>query len=448
MGYTQPPDKKTFDYIISQSGTLISATNTTGGTLSQGTDATVVIQSAINASTPCGRIYIQSGAYPLSAALTIDATPVEIYGNRSSILTTVNATAAIILGSGSPVNNVILSGFTLQGNNVGTVGISGVSVSRSIIRDMYVTQFTGWGIDLQFNHSVHIEDSRIDYNGTLATTPYSGGVKIGSSSPDTKFNNVKVDGCIIEHNVTGVWVCQGYRVSIVDCVIESQTKHGVALDKQSGTVFPRNVYIRSYFESNNGSTSATIYDVYGYGYMQDVVLDCCYFDSANTTYSIYFANNGVGIPKACTIRNCYFKSTADNYLYIGQVLSMEIHGNMFADTTPDSGITVLVTSGVFSHDNYPWYEVMPTTSAGSILPSHSVTLVDATAGAKAMTMPDPSCHGGPFTIKKSDSSGNAVTVGPYGAETFDGAANVSLATQYKYVTLKSDGTNWIKLGSN
>lgn len=58
---------------------------------------------------------------------------------------------------------------------------------------------------------------------------------------------------------------------------------------------------------------------------------------------------------------------------------------------------------------------------------------DATTGAFTITLPTTTTPGFIFTIKKVDSSANAVTV----AGTIDGATNYILATQYKYVTVIS-----------
>ena len=68
--------------------------------------------------------------------------------------------------------------------------------------------------------------------------------------------------------------------------------------------------------------------------------------------------------------------------------------------------------------------------------------VSASGAARTITLPAVTCVGFTVTIKKTDSSGNAVTVSRAGSATIDGATTVSLATQYKSVSLVSDGTNW------
>ncbi|MDP3785966.1 MAG: hypothetical protein Q8R05_00195, partial [Candidatus Omnitrophota bacterium] len=74
---------------------------------------------------------------------------------------------------------------------------------------------------------------------------------------------------------------------------------------------------------------------------------------------------------------------------------------------------------------------------------------DGTAAAFSITLPAASGNTGrSYTIKKIDSSVNAVTVDPNAAETIDGAATYALSAQWKYVTAVSNGTNWIITANN
>ena len=80
--------------------------------------------------------------------------------------------------------------------------------------------------------------------------------------------------------------------------------------------------------------------------------------------------------------------------------------------------------------------------------SHEVT-GDATSAAFTITLPTAvSKDGQTFTIKKIDASANAVTVGTTSSQTIDGSTTYSLPTRYKYVTVVSDGANWIIVGGN
>jgi hypothetical protein len=74
---------------------------------------------------------------------------------------------------------------------------------------------------------------------------------------------------------------------------------------------------------------------------------------------------------------------------------------------------------------------------------HQVVLVDASSGAITMSLPSAVTYVGPgFTIKKIDSSANAVTIAANGSETIDETTTRVLAMQYDAVELMSDGTEW------
>jgi hypothetical protein len=93
--------------------------------------------------------------------------------------------------------------------------------------------------------------------------------------------------------------------------------------------------------------------------------------------------------------------------------------------------------------------VIPTTrSANATLTSTSVmnNLINATSGNITITLPATTVRSGlTFTIKKTDSSVNTVTVTRAGTDTIDGATTYVLSTQYQFVTIVSDsaGTWWI-----
>jgi hypothetical protein len=82
--------------------------------------------------------------------------------------------------------------------------------------------------------------------------------------------------------------------------------------------------------------------------------------------------------------------------------------------------------------------------------SDSIVLVDATAGNVNITLPTAAgITGREYTVKRIDSIVlNSVSVTPNGAETIDGATPYSLAAQWKYVRIASDGTNWMVVSNN
>lgn len=77
------------------------------------------------------------------------------------------------------------------------------------------------------------------------------------------------------------------------------------------------------------------------------------------------------------------------------------------------------------------------------LATDEVMLVDVSGGAVAITLPPPVAR---KTLKFFDITGGAatnnITVSQNAAETIDGAASITMASNYEVLTLISDGTNW------
>ena len=64
-----------------------------------------------------------------------------------------------------------------------------------------------------------------------------------------------------------------------------------------------------------------------------------------------------------------------------------------------------------------------------------------------MTLPDASgITGRQYTIKKIDTSANAVRALTTGGQTIDGMLSFDLLGQWKYITVVSDGNNWMIIG--
>lgn len=75
--------------------------------------------------------------------------------------------------------------------------------------------------------------------------------------------------------------------------------------------------------------------------------------------------------------------------------------------------------------------------------SDSVLLCDATSASFTITLPAAaSSSGKTFTIKKTDSSANTVTIDANASETIDGALTQIIAAQYNSVSILCDGSQW------
>lgn len=83
------------------------------------------------------------------------------------------------------------------------------------------------------------------------------------------------------------------------------------------------------------------------------------------------------------------------------------------------------------------------TGAYTLTVQDYILLCNATGGTYTITLPAASgLDGLIFFIKKTDSSGNAVTVDGNGSETIDGATTKTLSAQYATLQVVCDGSNW------
>lgn len=84
------------------------------------------------------------------------------------------------------------------------------------------------------------------------------------------------------------------------------------------------------------------------------------------------------------------------------------------------------------------------TGATTLTQSNGTVLGDATSGAFNVTLPTAvGITGRMYTVKKIDSSGNAVTIATTSSQTIDGVTTKAISTQYTSYTVQSDGANWM-----
>jgi hypothetical protein len=94
-----------------------------------------------------------------------------------------------------------------------------------------------------------------------------------------------------------------------------------------------------------------------------------------------------------------------------------------------SQITVLPSSGVTS----PW----------TLNPNPGQTvLANAGSGALSVILPDATATFNFYTVKKTDSTSNAVVVSTQLSQKIDGQSTQSITGQYFSLTFATDGANW------
>lgn len=93
---------------------------------------------------------------------------------------------------------------------------------------------------------------------------------------------------------------------------------------------------------------------------------------------------------------------------------------------------------------YAVVDIADTDSPYTALTSSSMINGDCTSGAIEVDLPTAaSMNGREYTIKKVDSSENALTLDPNGSETIEGLNNIVLYSKGETITIRSDGTNWV-----
>lgn len=108
-------------------------------------------------------------------------------------------------------------------------------------------------------------------------------------------------------------------------------------------------------------------------------------------------------------------------------------------TTPQSTLQVNGSSAIKTRT--------VTTSSYLVAGDDHTLFVDATSGVIQVTLPDSSLFPGrTLTVKKVDTSVNAVTITPVGADLIDGAANASLVMPNEFMNLVSTSAGWAVVG--
>jgi parallel beta-helix repeat protein len=111
---------------------------------------------------------------------------------------------------------------------------------------------------------------------------------------------------------------------------------------------------------------------------------------------------------------------------------------------------ILDNGTLTEYKQHPVDSVVFSGTAVTLTVANDLVRLDASGGAITQNLPTAaSSTGRPYTFKKTDASANAVTVTRAGSDTIDGATTFALATQNKYVTLRSNGgTTWSVVANN
>ncbi|MFD9256932.1 hypothetical protein [Streptomyces sp. NPDC059538] len=108
----------------------------------------------------------------------------------------------------------------------------------------------------------------------------------------------------------------------------------------------------------------------------------------------------------------------------------------------ESGVSVGNPCGIKLINGQTPYPVRSVSTSQTVRVIDEVVLVDASAGARIITLISAVATPNSYTVKKIDPSGNTVTIAAAGAETIDGASTKVLSSQWDTATVVPSGGNW------
>ena len=127
--------------------------------------------------------------------------------------------------------------------------------------------------------------------------------------------------------------------------------------------------------------------------------------------------------------------------------NVQIASSPVGGQNSDAGFKLDVQGTFKSTGRYTAY--VSKTGAYTATTTDEIISADATSAAFQITLPTAvSKTGQVYTIKRANAGVNTVTVGTTSSQTIDGSTTYSLIAQYKFVTVVSNGANWLIIANN
>lgn len=193
-------------------------------------------------------------------------------------------------------------------------------------------------------------------------------------------------------------------------------------------------------------------------------------DGAGSSGNVYMgyltgSSNASGVSQSIAIG---FKTNVgtDNTIAIGRNISNGTAGSAMIGNTPNTGDEMNVTAASVTVSALPSGQCVQTGTGGLLSvtgaacaggnlglsevsgnftfgSTSTVVLADASGASLTVTLPTAvGVTGKVFTVKRTNSGANTVTVGTTGGQTIDGATTQIYTVQYTSLDFISNGTNW------
>ena len=176
--------------------------------------------------------------------------------------------------------------------------------------------------------------------------------------------------------------------------------------------------------------------------------------SASTDFGLKLKNNSNGDIKVTleTAAQSYslgIDNSVNDWLKLS-TSSTDVGASTLWTIKPDGKLGLLTTPTSTLHVGGSIAQTITTiTSTTTLNDTHSLVHADATSGTVNISLPTSvGIAGRSYIVMKIDSSANTVVIDANASETISGDLTLTLTGQYDWVTLRSDGANWITEGSN
>lgn len=191
----------------------------------------------------------------------------------------------------------------------------------------------------------------------------------------------------------------------------------------------------NHYPSNAGEQA---YRMYNLGEAGDTATEYGGFDFTSNVFRVGTQTTGVGVARDVgIIRNGSFK------MYFGSSLAT-IYQTLVPNIPDAINVGSITNYFARTFSNAVFTNVQTITAAtDSLVTTDTTNLCDCTLNQIDIDIPTSSSDyvGNEYVIKKIDASANTVVITPTG-RTIEGAASLTLTTQYESVSIISDGTNW------
>ena len=253
-------------------------------------DDTVAIQAAIDSLGTAGTVFIPNGTYKANGIVWKDRINIVGAGKRATILRSTSATPLVTYTSVGTEQRGSLRYMTLDGNSVGTIGVSLSGANRFYMEELELTNFTQFGMKILAASVWQLERSEI-FNCVIGLSAGSDG-RPGDLAriQDTRFQNNTKYGLIIQ---------SGAVFTIAGCEFGS---NGVIGDSTSYALYigdmtnpgngPAATVQSCYFEDNRGNAAIKVASPV---LSPSIVMikDTTIFDNADCDYGLYVQGAGI-----------------------------------------------------------------------------------------------------------------------------------------------------------